>query len=179
MKRRSTNKIILVALFISFLVSLSFSQQTIKIGVVNSQEVLEKSLEGKRVLKQLEEKSKKNQDELARLDEEIRKKETKLNTQRLTLTQEALMNLSSDIEKKKTERKRLSEDQYRDFQTFSGRLFTGIQNELLPVIEQIGKEKNFDIILDLGRSGAIYFNPAIDITQEVIKRYDASKATKK
>jgi len=179
MKRRSTNKIILVALFISFLVSLSFSQQTIKIGVVNSQEVLEKSLEGKRVLKQLEEKSKKNQDELARLDEEIRKKETKLNTQRLTLTQEALMNLSSDIEKKKTERKRLSEDQYRDFQTFSGRLFTGIQNELLPVIEQIGKEKNFDIILDLGRSGAIYFNPAIDITPEVIKRYDASKATKK
>jgi Skp family chaperone for outer membrane proteins len=48
----------------------------------------------------------------------------------------------------------------------------------LPIIEQVGKEKNLDIILDLARSGAIYFNPTIDLTQEVITKYDASKASR-
>ena len=38
---------------------------------------------------------------------------------------------------------------------------------------------NPEIILDLGNSGAIYFNPTIDLTEEVIRRYNASKATKK
>jgi Skp family chaperone for outer membrane proteins len=63
-------------------------------------------------------------------------------------------------------------------QEFTGRLFQRVQTELLPIIEQVGKEKSLDIILDLARSGAIYFNPTIDLTQEVITKYDASKASR-
>jgi hypothetical protein len=32
------------------------------------------------------------------------------------------------------------------------------------------------MIFDLAKSGAVYFNPVVDITEEVIKKYDASKA---
>jgi Skp family chaperone for outer membrane proteins len=46
---------------------------------------------------------------------------------------------------------------------------------LLPIIEKLGKERGLDIIFDLGNSGAVYYSPTIDVTQEVIKRYDASK----
>jgi len=159
-------------------VSFSFAQAQAKIAVVNSQDVLEKSIEGKRVLNQLAEQDKKNQDQLAKLDEEIRKLETRLNTQRLTLSEEALLQLNSDLTKKRTERTRLSEDMARDMQELQYRLYTRLQNELIPIIEQIGKEKGFDLILDLGRSGAVYVNPAIDITEEVIKRYDALKTKK-
>jgi Skp family chaperone for outer membrane proteins len=63
-------------------------------------------------------------------------------------------------------------------QEFTGRLFQRVQTELLPIIEQVGNDKNLDIILDLARSGAIYFNPTIDLTQEVITKYDASKASR-
>ena len=159
-------------------VSFSFAQAQAKIAVVNSQDVLEKSIEGKRVLNQLAEQDKKNQDQLAKLDEEIRKLETRLNTQRLTLSEEALLQLNSDLTRKRTERTRLSEDMARDMQELQYRLYTRLQNELIPIIEQIGKEKGFDLILDLGRSGAVYVNPAIDITEEVIKRYDALKTKK-
>jgi len=159
-------------------VSFSFAQAQAKIAVVNSQDVLEKSIEGKRVLSQLAEQDKKNQDQLAKLDEEIRKLETRLNTQRLTLSEEALLQLNSDLTKKRTERTRLSEDMARDMQELQYRLYSRLQNELIPIIEQIGKEKGFDLILDLGRSGAVYVNPAIDITEEVIKRYDALKTKK-
>ena len=179
MIRWSTHKIFSLALFFFILVSLGLAQPAPKIGVVNSQQVLESSVEGKKVITQLEAKDKSYQEELARRDEDIRKLQTKLNTQRLTLTPEALTSISLDIERKQTDRKRYAEDSYRDMQELTQRLFQKIQNELLPIIQEVGKEQGLDIIFDLGKSGAIYWNPAIDVTQEVIKRYDASKASAK
>ena len=178
MRRRSRSKGFVITLFVVLLASAGLAQQAIKVGVVNSQEVLEKSAEGKRVMAQIQDKDKKNQDSLAKLDEEIRNLETRINTQRLTLTQEALINMSSDLDKKRTDRKRFAEDSLREMQAFTQRLFQRVQNELLPIIEQLGKDRGLDIIFDLARSGAIYFNPTIDLTQEVITRYDASKAAK-
>lgn len=178
MRRSRASKSVLIPLILAVLVTFGYSQQAIKIGVVNSQDVLERSAEGKRVMAQIQDKDNQNQNRLNALDEEIRNLETRLNTQRLTLTNEAMMQLTSDLEKKRTERKRFAEDSLREMQEFTGRLFQRIQNELLPIIEQLGKDKNLDIIFDLARSGAIYFNPTIDMTQEVITRYDASKASK-
>jgi len=179
MKRRSICISLMLVLLMTVLFSLSFAQQPIKIGVVNSQQVLQNSAEGKKAIARLEDKRKSNQSKLAKLDETIRQLETKLNTQRLTLTNEAILQLSSDLDKKRTERKRFAEDSMRELQDLQLRLFNKVQSELLPIIEQLGKEKNLDIIFDLANSGAIYFNPSIDLTAEVIKRYDASKATKK
>ena len=175
MIRKSTGKVLLLTLIIAALVSTGYAQAIIKIGVVNSQEVLQASKEGKKVMGQLQEKDKRNSAELSRRDEEIRNLQTKLNTQRLTLTQEAIINLTSDLENKTTARKRFAEDTYKDMQAMTQRMFQKIQGELLPIIEKLGKERGLDIIFDLGNSGAVYYSPTIDLTQEVIKRYDASK----
>lgn len=176
--RRRTGQILLLVLMLAVLFNLGFSQSTSKIGAVNSQEVLEKSVEGKKIMAQLEERNKKNQDQLAKLDNEINQLQSKLNTQRLTLTNEAMMQLNSDIEKKQTERKRMAEDTYREMQEFTQRLFQKMQGELIPIIEQVGQDRGLDMIFDLLKSGAIYFSPTIDLTEEVIKRYDAAKAQK-
>ncbi len=101
-----------------------------------------------------------------------------MNTQRLTLSEQSLLDLRSDIDRKRTDRKRRAEDSLRELQELQLRLFNKVKGELLPIIEQLGKEKGFDIIFDLANSGALYFSPEIDITDEVIKRYDASKAAK-
>lgn len=177
--RRSSSKILSLTLFIAVLASFSIAQQPSKIGVIDSQEVLEQSAEGKKVLGQLADRNKRNQERLTKLDEDIRRIETELNTQRLTLTQEALMQKNTDLERKRTERKRTAEDLYREMNELTTRLFGRIQNELLPIIEQLGKEKGLDIIFDLGKSGAVYFNPAVSITADVIRRYDESKVPTK
>jgi Skp family chaperone for outer membrane proteins len=177
MVRRSTSKAILLILFVAGIVSMSYAQQPMKIGVVDSQVVLEKSQEGKRVTAQIESKNKSLQEDLVRLDDRIRELETKLNTQRLTLTQEAANNLLSDIDKRRTERARFVEDSRRELNDLTQRLFNRLQSELRPIIADIGKEKNLDLIFDVTSSGIIYFNPAVDLTQEVIQKYDASKGS--
>jgi Skp family chaperone for outer membrane proteins len=148
-----------------------------KFGVVDSTQVLEKSKEGKRVTAQLEAKNKTLQEDLARLDNKIRDLETRLNTQRLTLSQEALTNLMADLDKQRTERTRFVEDSRRELNDLQVRLFQRLQTELRPIIADVGKEKNLDLIFDIGGSGIIYFNPAVDLTQEVIQKFDASRGS--
>ncbi len=176
---RSSTKILLLAIFFTFLVFAGFAQESGKVGVVNSNEVIQKSTEGKAVMAQLQEKDKSNASRITAMDEKMRELETKLNTQRLTLTQESILQVTSELERKRTERKRFGEDSLRDLQELRFRLFTKVQNEVIPIIEGLGKEKNLNIIFDLANSGAVYVNPTIDLTEEVIKRYNASKATKK
>lgn len=177
--KRSTGQIIILVLFVAAIVSQGLAQENIRIGVVNSLVVLERSTEGKRIVAQLEEKNRNNQQRIAKMDDDIRQLETKLNTQRLTLTDEALMNLSSDIERKRTDRKRYAEDSFREFQELRNRLFTKLQAEVKPIIDQLGKEMGLEIVFDLNNSGTIYFDSKIELTEEVIKRYDASKAPTK
>jgi len=178
MRWKSSSNVVLFILLSGALVSLSFAQQTPRIGVINSQKVLEDSAEGKRVIAQLQDKDKKAQDELTKLDNDIRSLETKLNTQRLTLSEASILQIRADLDRKRTDRKRRAEDSFKDLQELQLRLFNKVKGELLPIIEQVGKDQNFDVIFDLANSGALYFNPTLDITAEVIKKYDASKAAK-
>jgi Skp family chaperone for outer membrane proteins len=175
---RSTRKGIVLTLFVAVLVSAGFAQQTLQIAVVNSQQVLEKSAEGKKVMAQLQSKDSKAQADIAKLDEDIRLLETRLNTQRLTLTQESMIQMQADLDRKRTERTRFAEDMSREIQELQQRLFIRIQSELLTIIEAVGKERNLDLIFDLSQSGAIYFNPTLNLTAEIIQKYDASKASK-
>jgi len=159
--------------------SLGLAQQAAKIGIVNSQDVLEKSAEGKKIIAQLQDRDKQNQAAITKLDTDIQQTQTRINTQRLTLTEDALMQLSTQLDRLQTERKRKAEDAYSTMTEFTNKLFKRLQDDLIPIITQLGKEKGIDMIFDLQKSGAIYVNPLIDLTQEVIKRYDASKAAGK
>lgn len=175
--KRTSGIFFALALFVLALASPSAAQ--IKVGVIDSQSVLEKSSEGKKVLARLTETDKQNQAAITKLDDEIRQIQTKLNTQAITLTEDAVASLRADLERKNIDRKRKAEDAYTGMQDLTQRLFAKIQEELMPIVTQIGKERAIDVILDAKNSGAVYWSPAIDLTADVIKRYDAAKATGK
>ena len=147
-----------------------------KMGMINSQEVLEKSVEGKKAIAQLQAADKKYSDDISRLDDQIRQLQNRLTTQRLTLTAEAAAGIQADIAKKQTERQRAIEDASRAMQGLQGTMLTKIQAELMPIIEQVRKDKGLDLIFDLTKSGTVYYSPALDLTAEVVRRYDALKA---
>lgn len=175
---KRTAQLLILTVFVGSLIVPAFAQQAIKIGVVNAQLVLQQSVEGKKALAQIEEKNKKVESDLAKLANDIRALESRMSTQRLTLTAEAAMQISSDLEKKRTDQKRLSEDALRESQELQARLFNKIQNELIEILQAYGKEKALDLIVD-STAGIVYFNPMADITDEIIRRYDASKASAK
>jgi len=167
----------LVILFILVIAGASYAQQAAKIAIVNSARALETSVEGKRITAQLQDRQNKIKTDLQKMDDSIRLLENRLSTGRLTMTPDALQGIQADIDKQATVRKRYEEDQAREFNQYSASLVQKIRDEMVTIIENLSKERGFDLVLDLGASGVVTFSPAIDITDEVIRRYDQSKTT--
>ncbi|MBE3109264.1 MAG: OmpH family outer membrane protein [Acidobacteria bacterium] len=166
----------LIALVAAGLAGLVPAQEASKLGMVNSQEILDKSVEGRRVLAQLQAADKKYTESVTRLDDQIKQLQNRLSAQRLTLTAEAAARIQADIQKAQTERQRTAEDASRAMQELQARTLGQLQSEVLPIIEQLRKDKGLDVIFDPGKSGIVFVSPALDLTAEVIRRYDALKA---
>jgi Skp family chaperone for outer membrane proteins len=166
----------LVILFVLVIAGASYAQQVTKVAIINSQKAFETSVEGKRALGQLQDLDTKIKTNLQKMDDAIRLLENRLNTGRLTMTNEALLALQADIDKKTTERKRYEEDQNRDAQQLSGTLIQKIRAEMVAVIEILAKERGLELVLDAATSGVVTASPTIDITDEVVRRYDQTKA---
>ncbi|HOW85319.1 MAG TPA: OmpH family outer membrane protein [Candidatus Aminicenantes bacterium] len=166
----------LVILAVLAVASASYAQQASKIGIINSQKAFETSVEGKKALAQLQDLDTKIKADIQKLDDAIRLLENRMNTGRLTMTQEALLALQADIDKKTTERKRYEEDKAREVNQLSQNLIQKIRVDMVTVIEGLAKERGLDLVLDAQNSGVVTAAPAIDITDEVVRRYDAARS---
>ena len=166
----------LVAAAAAGLAGLVPAQETSKLGIINSRDILDKSAEGRRALAQLQAADKKYAESISRLDDQIKQLQNRMTSQRLTLTAEAAAGIQTDILKKQTERQRMAEDAGKSLQELQAATLEQLQTQLIPIIEQLRKDKGLDLIFDLGKSGTVFFSPALDLTAEVIRRYDALKA---
>jgi outer membrane protein len=165
-----------IILFLLVVAGATYAQQVTKIAVVNSQKAFETCAEGKKALAQLQDKDTKIKTDLQKMDDAIRLLENRMNTGRLTMTSDALMGLQADIDRQTTARKRYEEDATRDAQQLSANLIQKIRTEMIAIIEALAKEKGYELVLDTATSGVVTASPTIDITDEVVKRYDASRA---
>ena len=48
------------------------------------------------------------------------------------------------------------------------------QQKLFPVVDQIAKEKGLHMVFSIADSGILWPDPGLDLTAEVIKRFDAA-----
>jgi len=166
----------LVILFVLAVAAAGYAQQASKIAVINSQMAFETSVEGKKALSQMQDRENKIKSDIQKLDDAIRLLENKLTTGRLTMTNEALMGIQADIETQKTKRTRYEEDATRDGNQFANNIIQKIRNEMVAVIEALAKERGYDLVLDMITGGVVTSSPTVDITKDVVARYDQSKA---
>jgi len=168
-----------VFVFSALLASPALAQQAPRIAAVDLQRAFESSAEGRTVITQLRQKEQTIIGELDKFDKQILSLETKLKMQRLTLTEEAQQKLDFDLEMAKFQRKRVEEDSTKEFQRLQFSLISKLRNEVLAVIEGFAKEQQISLVFDLSApSAAVFCEPGLDITAEIIRRYNASKTTK-
>jgi len=122
-------------------VSLSSAQQTPKIGVLSlpgRPGEVRRRQEGHRPA------AGKGQSQPGRYHEARRRDPSardQVNTQRLTLSEEALYSMSADLQKSRPTGSGVAEDASRDFQDLQVKLFNKVQSELIPIIESLGRRK--------------------------------------
>ncbi len=154
--------------------------QSIKIGIVDIQYVLEKSDAGRQAIAELKKEGKQLKQRLNKKKMEIDKLRQQLERQRLMLTQEAQLDKELQYKQKVQEFKTLYATYQQKMQIRERQLREPIIKDLNTVLQDYGKKHHFTIILDKRSSGVIYFNQKIDITKEVIIKFnEAWKKRKK
>ncbi len=145
----------------------------VKIGVIDLQTAINDSKKGQGAKAALVKKFEKRQNELSTRESELQKMQEDLERQSAMLSPEA------KYEKEKTLKRKMRDfqDIYRDY---SEQMKKDEMESTQPIVEGIlleahnyGKENGFTLILEAKKAGVLYVPDSMDITAEVVKRYDA------
>jgi outer membrane protein len=147
-----------------------------RVAVIDTERILTTSAQGKKAIAELKKAQEAKETELRGRQQEIKDMQDKLAQGRLSLSQDRLADMEKQMEDKQTALRRLSEDATRDLNKKKDELLGSIDEKVMPIINQIGKEQNYTLIFRKFESGLIYADDAIDITTSVVQRLDAQAA---
>jgi outer membrane protein len=148
-----------------------------KIAYVNVQAVASNSVEGKAATAKLDELRKKKAAELAEKNKQLQTLQTKLQQGGSVLNDTARGQLDKDIEKLNRDIQFFQQDANSELQELQNELQAEFQQKLNPVLEQVSTEKGLHMLIDIANSGAIWANTGLDLSAEVIRRFDAATKT--
>jgi outer membrane protein len=145
-----------------------------RIGVINIQAAIANTAEGKKVFTDLQKKYQPRQQELQRLQQEIQAIQDQLTKQAATLSDEEQGRLSRDAEEKQKLLKRSSEDASADFDHDRQEAINKIGQKMLKIINDYASQNSFSLVLDDAQIPIYFASKDIEITEEIVKRYDAA-----
>ena len=150
-----------------------------KIGVMNVLRAIVECAEGRQANDEFQKKLDAKRDELTQKQKELETLQQQLRTQAATLNDEARAALTRSIDAKTTDLKRSQEDADKEFNEMRNQIFNRIGGKMAPLVQQYAKEMNFTMVLDSSSQTTqlTYIDPAIDITDDVIKRYDTMQVS--
>jgi Skp family chaperone for outer membrane proteins len=82
--------------------------------------------------------------------------------------------LEKDIDRQQTEIQRFTDDAQKEVQELQTELQAEFQQKLGPVIQLIAQEKKLEILFSALDAGIIWADAGLDLTNEVIRRFDAA-----
>jgi outer membrane protein len=143
-----------------------------KVAVIDVQRVVTESDPGKEVLRKLKELSDQKVQEGQALQQEVNTLRDQLNKQRFTLSEEKLQDLSKQIEDRSIALQRFEDDAQRELNEARRRTLGGLEERIMPVINEIGQERGLTLIFNKYQSGLVYADQTVDITDDVIRRFN-------
>ena len=163
------------ALALTFaLVAGTAEAQTLKIGYINSQEILASAPGAREAQAAFERDMQGYNTEAQQLQDELTRMQQQLQQQELTLSPEAKRNRQQQISQKAQE----AQDKMAELdQRAAGRraeLVQPIMDKITAVIETMREEGNYALILDVAAGSIISADPSLDLTQEVLRRLQAA-----
>lgn len=147
---------------------------TIRVAVIDTEKILLSSVAGKKVVADLKRLQEQREKELAARAAELKDLQAKISDGRLSLAQDKLTDLSKQYEEKEIAIRRAQDDATRELNKKRDEMLAQIDQRVMPVINQVGKDLGYTLIFRKFESGLIYADEAIDITSVVIQRLDTA-----
>lgn len=147
-----------------------------RIGYVDIRRVFVRSQAGVAAREALEKERAQMQREMDTRRQEIDKLREELDKKGTLLTPDVRREKEDTLERKRRDATRMADDFQRDLVRKEQQLLARVQQEVSGVIERLGKQRGYYMILEMRNAGVLYSTPEADVTDEVIRAYDQESA---
>jgi outer membrane protein len=172
-RARVTSLIGAVALWLA-MVSPVLSDETMKVAVMNQQAVVEQSKAGKRALEELKAYSMSRQKIINADDQEL--KELQQAIQDGKLTDSAKQEKQGQFQAKLEAYQRRLADFNREIQQKQREMVAEYMKKVQAAAQAVGEKNGYVAVIDKGSEAGIkivlYYQPALDVTDQVVKEFD-------
>lgn len=149
----------------------AFAGNTVKVGVVDFQKALKMSVAGQAFQKKIEKEGQKMESDLKQKSKAIDEIANQLDRGASVMAADKVQEKQRELEIKKYDYQALSKKYQSKLRKMQSDSLAKLQNDMVSIVQKIGKEGGYALILD---KNAVVYNPGgLDITNELIRKYDA------
>jgi Skp family chaperone for outer membrane proteins len=186
-----TRVVVAVVLSLTFMGTPASAQQTtpprtepaaaavggMKVAFINLQQVAGESAEGKIATARVQALNQKKVNELNDKNKQLQADQQKLAQGGSVLNDATRAQLEKEVEKLTVEIERFQQDANTEVTELQQQLQGEFQQKLMPIIETLVKAQGISVLFSITDAGVIYVDPGLDITSDVVKRFDAAMAS--
>ena len=144
-----------------------------KYAVINIQRIANESAQGKVATGRVQALNQQKVNELNEKNKQLQASQQKLEAGASVLSANAAAQLQKDIERQQVDIQRFTEDAQQEVTTLQQQLQDEFQVRLTPIIQDVANDKGLHMLFSVVDSGLVWADPALDITTEVIQKFDA------
>jgi outer membrane protein len=142
-----------------------------RVAFIQGQRILELSVEGKSAQAKIEAFRQRKLDEIAQKNKALEAAQQKVAQ---GPPDDSRLAAQRDVDRLQVEIQRLQQDAQRELDEYRQELNREFEKKLSPIVQQIISEKGLLILFGSEAAGLVWADPAVDLTMEVIKRFDAA-----
>jgi outer membrane protein len=150
-----------------------------KVGYIDIQLIASNSGEGKLAADKIKAWDAAKTKELQAKNKQAQDVQTKLSQSGTVLNDAARSQSEKELQKLQRELQAMQEDAQQERQDLTAKLQAEFQDKLNPVIDQVANEKNLHMVFSVRDSPIVWVHTGVDLTAEVLKRFDAKTPPKK
>jgi outer membrane protein len=148
-----------------------------KIAYIDLQRIAQASAEGKAAAIKIQEYEKKKLGEIQEKNKALEDMRKKLEQGGTVLSEAARAQTEKDIDRNTRELQFLQQSAQAERDQLERELNGEFQRKLNPIIEAVAKEKGLQMLFSIRDNGAVWADTGLDLSDEVIKRFDAMGKT--
>ena len=151
-----------------------------KIGIINIRQAIVTTAEGKQASAELQSQFAPRQNEIENLNKQINDLRQRLATCEGKCSQDEIARLTQQGQKATQRLDRLNNELQEDLNSAQGEVIDRIGRKMVDVLDRYARENGYTVVLDSSAQNnpILYASPRFDVTQDIIRLYDAAYPVK-
>lgn len=149
--------------------------EPLKLAVVDLDQALNSTEEGKAAREELARKKREAEASMQPRIERFRELQDELKSKKFVLSEEALYERQLDLVELKNEIESEMKELEGKFKIDQERIVGPLRKKMVDIVQDLGRDHGFTMIVERNTPGLLYSREALDITDELIERFNKKK----